>query len=116
MPDQAQFGTEYFLVYMLADFKSKILTQLLAEQQDDGPLLFNLMGQCFQDVGQTEWTSIITKQCPDDAYCMKANHDKCIKDYLKAVVGFLNVGDQLIHWLCTAKKPTLVPMHEFMQL
>ena len=29
--------------------------------------------------------------------------------------GFLNIGDQLIRWLCTAKKPTLMPMHEFMQ-
>jgi hypothetical protein len=25
-PDQAQFGTEYFLMFMLPDFKSKILT------------------------------------------------------------------------------------------
>ncbi len=46
-PDQAQFGTDYFLAYMLPDFKSKILTRLIAEQKDDGPLLFNLMGQCF---------------------------------------------------------------------
>jgi hypothetical protein len=46
-PDQAQFGAEYFLAYTLPDFKSKILTQLSAEQKDDGPLLFSLMGQCF---------------------------------------------------------------------
>ncbi len=38
-PDQAQFGTEYFLAYMLPDFKSKILTQLSDSQKDDGPLL-----------------------------------------------------------------------------
>jgi hypothetical protein len=54
VPYQAQFGTEYFLVYMLPNFKSKITTQLLAEQKDDGPLLFNLIGQCFQDVGLTK--------------------------------------------------------------
>jgi hypothetical protein len=46
---------------------------------------------------------------------MKANYDKCIKDYLKAVTGFLNVGIQLICWLSMAKKPTLMPMHKFMQ-
>ena len=28
VPDQAQFGTEYFLAYTLPDFKSKILTWL----------------------------------------------------------------------------------------
>ena len=44
-PNQAQFGDEYFLAYTLPDFKSKILTQLSAEQKDDGPLLFSLIGQ-----------------------------------------------------------------------
>jgi hypothetical protein len=113
-PNQAWFGTEYFMAYMLLDFKSKILTRFLAEQKDNGPLLFNLMGQCFQNVGLTKWTSIIAKRCPDDADRTKANFDKWIKDYLKAVAGFPNVGNQLICWLCTAKKPALMPMHEFM--
>jgi hypothetical protein len=31
VPDQAQFGAEYFLAYTLPDFKSKILTRLSAE-------------------------------------------------------------------------------------
>jgi hypothetical protein len=60
-PDQAQFGTEYFLPFTLPNFKSKISTRLLADQKDDGPLLFNLMGQCFWDVGLTIWTSTIAK-------------------------------------------------------
>jgi hypothetical protein len=72
-PDQAQFGTEYFLAYTLPKYKSKILTQLSDAQKNDGPLLFSLMGQCFQGVGLTEWTSAIAKQCPNDADCMKAN-------------------------------------------
>jgi hypothetical protein len=42
--NQAQFGTEYFLAYMLPNFKAKILTRLLDEQKDNGPLLFSLMG------------------------------------------------------------------------
>jgi hypothetical protein len=46
---------------------------------------------------------------------MKANFNKCIRDYLKAVAGFPNIGVQLICWLCTAKKPALMPMHEFMR-
>jgi hypothetical protein len=53
-PNQALFGMEYFLAYTLPNFKSKILTQLLDAQKADGPLLFNLMGQCFQGVGLTE--------------------------------------------------------------
>jgi hypothetical protein len=52
-PDQARFGTEYFLAFMLPDFNSKILTRLSDTQKDDGPTLFKLMGQCFQDVGLT---------------------------------------------------------------
>ncbi len=102
-PDQALFGTEYFLAYTLPNFKSKILTQLSDAQKADGPLLSNLMGQCFQGVGLTEWTSIIAKRCPNDADCMKANFDECTRDYLEAVAGFPNIGDQLICWLCTSK-------------
>ncbi len=93
VPDQAQFGAEYSLAYTLPDFKSKILTQLSAEQKDDGPLLFSLMGQCFQDLGLTKWTSIIAKRCPEDADCTKEKFDKCIRDYLEAVAGFPNIGN-----------------------
>jgi hypothetical protein len=104
-----------FLVYTLPDFKSKILTQLSDTQKEDGPLLFSLMGQCFQDVGLTKWTSIISKQCPHNADHKKRQTlmSVCIRDYLEAVVGFPNIGNQLIYWLCMAKKLTLIPMHEF---
>ncbi len=85
---------------MLPNFKSKILTQLSDLQKDNCPLLFSLLGQCFQDVGLTEWTSIVAKQCPDNADCTKANFDECIRDYLEAVAGFPNIGNQLIRWLC----------------
>ena len=74
-PNQALFGTEYFLAYTLPNFKSKILTRLSDAQKANGPLLFNLMGQCFQGVGLTEWTSVITKQCLDNADCTKAKID-----------------------------------------
>ncbi len=100
---------------MLPDFKSKFLTQLLDAQKDDGPLLFSLMGQCLQGVGLTEWTSVIAKQCPNNADWTKANFVKCIKDYLEAVTGFLNIGNQLICWLCMSKKHACMPMHEFMR-
>jgi hypothetical protein len=114
-PDQAWFGAEYFLAYTLPDFKSKILTWLLDAQKDNGPLLFSLLGQCFQDVGLTKRISVIAKRCPNNADHTKANFDECIRDYLEAVAGFPNIGNQLICWLCTTKKPTLMPMHEFMR-
>ncbi len=102
-------------MFTLPNFKSKILIRLLDTQKDNGPMLFNLMGQCFQDVGLTKWTNVITKQCPTNADCTKANFDKCIKDYLEAATWFPKAGDQLIHWLCTAKKSALMLMHKFMQ-
>ncbi len=114
-PDQARFGAEYFLAYILPDFKSKILTQLSADQKDNGLLLFSLMGQFFQDVGLSKWTSIIAKQCPEDADRTKEKINKCIRDYLEAVAGFPNIGNQLICWLCMAKKLALLPMHKFMR-
>jgi hypothetical protein len=84
-------------------------------QKDDGPLLFSLTGQCSQDIGLPEWTSVIAKQCPNNADSMKANFNECIRDYLKVVAGFPNIGNQLICWLCMAKKPALMPMHEIMR-
>jgi hypothetical protein len=44
---------------------------------------------------------------------MKANFDECIKDYLEVVARFPIIGNQLICWLCTSKKPALMPMHKF---
>jgi hypothetical protein len=114
-PDKARFGAEYFLAYTLPNFKSKILTQLSDLQKDNGPLLFILLGQCFQDVGLTEWTSVAAKRCPYDADHTKANFNECIRDFLEAIAGFPNIGDQLICWLCTAKKPAPMSMHEFMR-
>jgi hypothetical protein len=114
-PDQARYGAEYFLGYTLPNFKSKILTQLLDAQKDNGPLLLSLLGQCFQDVGLTKWTSVVAKRCLNDADQTMATFDKCIRDYLKAVAGFPNIGNQLIRRFHSAKKPTLVPMHEFMR-
>ncbi len=73
------------------------------------------MGRCFQDVGLTELTNIVAKQCPNKMHHTKENFDECIRDNLEAVTGFVNVGNQLICWFCTAKKPTIMPMHEFMQ-
>jgi hypothetical protein len=58
-PNQAQFEPEYFLA----------LT-------GDGPPLFNLIGQCFQDVGLTKWNKFIGKRCLDDNDLAKANFKK----------------------------------------
>jgi hypothetical protein len=44
-----------------ARFQVKDLTRLFDVQKGNGPLLFNLMGQCFQGVGLTKWTSVIAK-------------------------------------------------------
>jgi hypothetical protein len=55
-PNQAQFEPEYFLV----------LTE-------DGPTLFNLIGQCFQDVGLVEWNKVVRKQCPNNTNLAKAS-------------------------------------------
>ncbi len=114
-PDQAQFGAEYFLAFTLPYFKSKILTYLLDTQKDNGPTLFNLMGQCFQDKGLTKWMDVIAKQCPNNADRTKANFDECIRDNLEAIAGFPNVGNQLNRWLYITKKPALMPMHKFMR-
>jgi hypothetical protein len=54
--NQARFEPEYFLV----------LTE-------GGPPLFNLIDQCFQDVGLTEWNNVVGKQCPINTNLAKAS-------------------------------------------
>ena len=46
---------------------------------------------------------------------MHENFRECIQDYPEVLAGFCNVGDQLIHWLHTVKKPALMPVHDFMR-
>ncbi len=52
--DQARFEPKYFLV----------LTKY-------GQTLFNLIGQCFQDVGLSKWNKDVGKQCPVDTNLAK---------------------------------------------
>jgi hypothetical protein len=65
-PNQAQFEPKYFIV----------LT-------GDGPTLFNLIGQCFQDVGLTEFNNVVKKQCPNDTNFAKAKFKEWTWNYLK---------------------------------
>ncbi len=62
-----------------------------------------------------EWTNVVGKQCSNDMHLTKEYFNECIRDYLKAVARFPNISDQLIHWLCAAKKPAFMPMYEFMR-
>jgi hypothetical protein len=55
-PNQAQSEPKYFLAL-----------------KEDGPLLFNLIDQCFQEVSLTEWNKVIRKQCLNDNDLAKAS-------------------------------------------
>ena len=59
-PNQARFGTEFFLAQTLPVFESKVVSRLPANKQCDGPTLFPLLEQCFQEVGLTEWSNIVS--------------------------------------------------------
>jgi hypothetical protein len=58
-PKQARFEPEYFLALM-----------------EDGPPLFNLIGQCFQDIGLIKLNKVVEKQCLDDNDLAKASFKK----------------------------------------
>ena len=114
-PDQARFGPEFFLAQTLPDFESKVVSRLPANKQRDGPTLFPLLEQCFQEVGLTEWSNVVSARCPDDASKTYENFVECQRDYLEALARFPNIGDQLIRWFRTARKPALMPMHDYMR-
>jgi hypothetical protein len=59
--------------------------------------------------------NIVSACCPDDESKTFDNLVKCQQDYLEALVGFPNIGDQLIRWFHTARKPALMPMQDYMR-
>ena len=72
--------TRVFACTMLPDFESKIVSCLPADKQRDGPTLFPLLEQCFQEVGLTEWKNIIFARCPDEYTKMFENLIECQQD------------------------------------
>lgn len=114
-PDQARFGPEFFLAMTLPDFKHQVVNRLPANKKEDGPTLFPLLEQCLQEVALTEWRNVVSTRCPTEEGKTYENFLECIRDYLEALAGFPNVGDQLIRWLRTVKKPALMPVHDFMR-
>ncbi len=63
-PNQAGSEPEYFLA----------LTE-------DGPPLFNLIGQCFQDVSLTKLNKVVGKRCLNNNDLVKASFKKRTWDY-----------------------------------
>jgi hypothetical protein len=114
VPDQACFGPEFVLAQMLPDFELKIVLHLPVNKQSNGPTLFPLLEQCFQEVGLTKWKNSVSAHCPDKDTKMSKNLVKCQQDYLEALAGFPNIGDQLIHWFHTTQKLALMLTHNYM--
>jgi hypothetical protein len=81
---------------------------------EDSLTLFNPIGQCFQDFGLTEWNNDVRKQCPNKP-TLRKQFPRVKPGLQEAVTRLSNVGNQLIHWLCFAKKPLFMLIHEFMQ-
>jgi hypothetical protein len=59
VPNQARYEPEHFLALM-----------------EDGPPLFNLIGQCFQDVSLAKWNNVIRKQCLNDNDLAKGSFEE----------------------------------------
>jgi hypothetical protein len=85
-----------------------------ANKQGNGPILFPLLKQCFQEVGSTEWKNIVLAHCPDKDTKTFENLAGCLQDYLKALARFLTIGNQLTRCFCTAQKPALMPTNDYM--
>jgi hypothetical protein len=54
---------------------------------EDGPALFNLIGQCFQEVGLTKWNKVVGKQCPNNNDLAKESFEKSTRDYQRQSPG-----------------------------
>jgi len=61
----------------------------------------------------TEWKNVASARCLDKDAKMFENLANCQRDYLEALTGFPNIGDQLFRWFHTARKPALIAMHDY---
>jgi hypothetical protein len=95
------YGLEFLLVQTLSDFESKLVLPLPANKQHDGPTLFQLLEQCFQEVSLTECKNVVSARFPDKDTKTFENLVECQQDYLEALVGFPNIDDQVICWFHT---------------
>jgi hypothetical protein len=68
--NQAQFEPKYFIA-----LTEDVLT------------LFNLIGQCFQDVGLSKWNNVVIKQCPHNTNLAKLNFKEWTWNYLRQSPG-----------------------------
>ncbi|MGA0787720.1 MAG: hypothetical protein ACO3QH_09570, partial [Ilumatobacteraceae bacterium] len=118
VPDKGLFGVEFFLAHTYPDFK-RVLDRFSADQQRDPEFQtqkFSLLRQAFQGAALSKWDYVVGKSYSTDE--LKKAPDaflECIRDYLEAIAGFPNVGDQIIRWFQNMRKPALMEFEHFLQ-
>ncbi len=84
--------------------------------REDGPTLFNLIGQCFQDLAWPyQMEQCCQKVMPQQYWPCEGKFQRVNQGLPEAVTRLSNICDQLICWLCIAKKPAFMLIHDFMQ-
>lgn len=115
VPDQGIFGVEFYLAFTLPDFKLKILGRIFPEtRREDGENLFHLMELCLQHSALATWREVVTNRSAQNGFVKNAaSFLECQRDYLEAIAEFPRIGDQLIRWFRSMKKPALMNLHDF---
>ena len=112
--DNGHYGPELALMYTFKEFNERVLTRFTKEQREEPDFAkkkFELFPMMLADKGKRYWDSIVHKIA--DADKDDDHFNEAFKDYLEKLVGFPNIGDQVIRQLRVQKKPAMMPYDEF---
>ena len=108
-PDQGKCA-EFFLFFVYPQFLSNVMGTLPEDFKDDAPLRFMLFEKTLQGSAKTIWQLVYTARITDNSELTLANFKSCVQDYLEKVASAKNLGNQVVRWLRTAKKPLGMPV------
>eukprot|EP00957_Ditylum_brightwellii_P079894 6076623-Ditylum_brightwellii.AAC.1 len=97
VPDKGIFGAEYSLIYMINEFRKKIVAHLDSTAADHLQRLHDLFGQCLQGAAATKWITVLDKF--PVATRTNITFKEAQKAYLEKIAEVTNLGDMLIHQL-----------------
>jgi hypothetical protein len=114
VPDQAEQGIEWAIVYTIPQFVSSIVNgwklNTTATLQKE---IFTHFMKCLQGKATSLWKAVVAEHAPNpdlhdwELWC------KCVVFYFEKMAGMKFIGDHIIHQVLTWKRPIVVSFNDY---
>ena len=114
VPDQAEQGIEWAIVYTIPQFVNNCVTawklmQTPVVKRD----IFRHFSECLQGKATSLWKALIAEHAPDLTLHSWDLWDTCIRFYSEKMEGIQFIGDHVIHQVLTWKRPIVVSFNDY---